>query len=134
MNMPVGTIGYLTLASFAVGDTNEDMFFEAMLDPCVLVQGTNVIAVEIHQSSPSSSDIGLDLMLTPILGERVCSADVSGDDGVVGVPDLLTVINSWGPCAPPPTDCPADLSPSCGDNAVGVPDLLEVINGWGPCV
>jgi hypothetical protein len=134
MNMPVGTIGYLTLASFAVGDTNEDMFFEAMLDPCVLVPGTNVIAVEIHQSSPSSSDIGLDLMLTPILGERVCSADVSGDDGVVGVPDLLTVINSWGPCAPPPTDCPADLSPSCGDNAVGVPDLLEVINGWGPCV
>lgn len=133
MNMPAGAIGYLTLASSAVADVNEDTFFEAMIDPCVLVEDANVIAVEIHQSAASSSDIGLDLMLTPIPGERICNADVSGDDGTVGVPDLLTVINSWGPCAPPPTDCPADLSPSCGDSTVGVPDLLEVINGWGPC-
>jgi hypothetical protein len=54
-----------------------------------------------------------------------CLADLSGDD-TVGVPDLLMVINAWGPCL----GCPADIS---GDNVVGVPDLLIVINAWGSC-
>lgn len=49
------------------------------------------------------------------------------DDGIVGVPDLLDVINHWGPCAAP---CPSDIS---GDGVVGVPDLLAIINHWGPC-
>lgn len=54
-----------------------------------------------------------------------CPADLTNDD-VVGVPDLLALINAWGPCA----CCPADLT---GDNTVGVPDLLALINAWGPC-
>lgn len=65
-----------------------------------------------------------------------CTAmTVPGDldcDGVVGVPDLLAVINSWGPCLPLPTPCPADVAPPpTGDGTVGVPDLLLIINNWG---
>jgi hypothetical protein len=58
-------------------------------------------------------------------------ADINGD-GVVGVPDLLAVINGWGACSVPcPPSCPADLAPNGGDCNVGVPDLLMVINNWG---
>ncbi len=49
--------------------------------------------------------------------------------GTVGVPDLLSLLASWGPC-PPKADCPADFD---GDGAVGVPDLLELLANWGPC-
>jgi hypothetical protein len=59
-----------------------------------------------------------------------CTGDFDSSGGV-GVPDLLAVINSWGPCGPP---CPADISPSgAPDGTVGVPDLLAIINAWGPC-
>lgn len=60
-----------------------------------------------------------------------CPADIAplGGDETVGVPDLLAVINSWGPC-PPLTACRADL---VVNQVVGVPDLLFVINNWGPC-
>lgn len=57
-----------------------------------------------------------------------CPADLNPNDGdgVVGVPDLLGIINKWGPCI----GCPEDHS---FDGQVGVPDLLFVINSWGPC-
>ena len=55
-------------------------------------------------------------------------ADLSGD-GIVGVPDLLLVINAWGPCEQP---CPEDIAPPPnGDGTVGVPELLMLINNWG---
>ena len=62
------------------------------------------------------------------LGECLCPADLDGD-GSVGVPDLLSLLGSWGPC-PPKGDCPADFDTS-GD--VGVKDLLLLLGAWGPC-
>jgi hypothetical protein len=65
----------------------------------------------------------------------LCIADIDCN-GIVGVPDLLAVINGWGPCGRPPATCNADIAPSVtthGDGTVGVPDLLRVINGWGMC-
>lgn len=60
-NMPTGAIGYRT---YAAGDaSDESTFLEKALSPGVLVPGTNVIAVEIHQSSASSSDVSFDLAL-----------------------------------------------------------------------
>jgi len=59
-----------------------------------------------------------------------CIGDINGDH-VVGVTDLLAVINNWGPCPPPcPPYCPADVNHDC---VVGVGDLLAVISHWGPC-
>jgi hypothetical protein len=50
--------------------------------------------------------------------------DITGD-GVVGIDDLIMVINSWGPC--PPVNCLADLN---DDGFVNIDDLLLLINNW----
>ena len=63
-NMPSETINYLTLSSLTVSGEEEDQFFESLITPADLVPGTNVIAVEIHQRSTSSSDISFNLTLT----------------------------------------------------------------------
>ena len=62
-NMPAGAIGYLTTASTAVSGSNESRFYKASVDPALLVAGDNVIAVEMHQSGPTSSDKSFDLRL-----------------------------------------------------------------------
>ena len=64
-NMPEGDIAFQTLASGVVGSTDETTFFEKAADPALLREGTNVVAVEIHQvSRTSSSDISFDLELS----------------------------------------------------------------------
>jgi len=60
-NMPADSIGYRTFASSAVGGDDEDAFFEYSVGSSDLDPGTNVLAVEIHQSSITSSDISFDL-------------------------------------------------------------------------
>jgi len=66
-NMPAGTVTYSTFATSAVGDADESTFFDFTFDNSNLVSGTNVLTVEIHQSSLSSSDISFDLSLNAIL-------------------------------------------------------------------
>ena len=55
-----------------------------------------------------------------------CSEDLNGD-GLVGVSDLLQVIDAWGACG---IVCAEDLD---SDGAVGVSDLLMMIDAWGDC-
>ncbi len=62
-NMPSGTITYVTLAASTVAGSEEDIFYEFNIDPAMLNIGENVIAVEIHQRSRSSSDISFDFSL-----------------------------------------------------------------------
>ncbi len=62
-NMPSGTINYLTHASSTIGGSDEDIFNEFIISSDQLVSGTNLIAVEIHQRSSSSSDISFNLEL-----------------------------------------------------------------------
>lgn len=63
VNMPSGTIAFATRASGSVGGSDEETFFDWALDPAGLIAGENIITVEVHQSSPSSSDLGFDLAL-----------------------------------------------------------------------
>ena len=61
-NMTVGTITYESLA--ATGADEVTLFdFEHALLPAQLIEGTNVLAVELHQSSPVSSDLVIDVEL-----------------------------------------------------------------------
>ena len=60
-NMPAGVITYSTTALGAVGGSDESAWFEHSLGSEALVQGQNVITVEVHQSSGSSSDLSFDL-------------------------------------------------------------------------
>jgi len=60
-NMPDGAIDYLTPAS---GNADETTFYEYALDGGLLAEGSNVLAVEVHQRSGGSSDISFDLELS----------------------------------------------------------------------
>ena len=42
---------------------DEDTYFHFALDPADLIEGTNVLAVEIHQHSGASNDVSFDLQL-----------------------------------------------------------------------
>ena len=57
---------------------------------------------------------------------RPTGASVPGDtdgNGAVDFTDLVTVLNTWGPC----DGCPADFD---GDGVVGFSDLVVVLTGW----
>src|SRR5207247_927163 len=62
-NMAAGLISANSLALTTVNAPEETAFFEAILSPATLLTGTNVVAVEVHQASPASSDLGFDLAL-----------------------------------------------------------------------
>lgn len=61
-NMPTGTITSSTLASVAIAGADETTYLSIPITG-QLYNGANVIAVEIHQSAASSSDIVFDLSL-----------------------------------------------------------------------
>jgi len=86
INMPGGNINYLTWASGSgvpVGGADESTFYMYDVDPDILLDGLNIIAVEIHQVSGTSSDISFDLELVgtiagsasaPIILDRTTTA------------------------------------------------------------
>jgi len=63
-NMPTGVITYTTRASTNASD--EDAFLEFDVPPSLLHSGANIVAVEIHQASATSSDISFDLAMEGI--------------------------------------------------------------------
>lgn len=73
-NMPTGVIAYTTLASLSVGGGEESTFFGEEVSTALLVPGTNVLAVEVHQQSVASSDVSFDLRLTGVLDGTRLSA------------------------------------------------------------
>ncbi len=75
-NMPTGNINYLTVTPTFTPTANENDFFNFILSSSDLVQGTNVIAIEIHQSSVTSSDLSFDLELRADYNE--CSSCIDG--------------------------------------------------------
>jgi hypothetical protein len=62
-NLPAGEITAETRASSAVGGTGEQTFVSWSVDPAALGAGDHVLAVEVHQAGPTSSDIVFDLAL-----------------------------------------------------------------------
>jgi hypothetical protein len=109
-NLPAGPIDYLTLAPNSIGGTEEYGYFAGSVSPSLLREGINVLAVEVHQTAPNSSDISFDLELSghrlpinqpPLVNAGTAqSIDISGaaqlsgsisDDGLPIPPGLLTV-------------------------------------------
>ncbi len=58
-----------TPASRAVAGGNESRYFDFLVDPSVLVEGTNTIAVEVHQHRGGSSDLSFDLSLEALVAK-----------------------------------------------------------------
>ena len=61
--MPDGTVNATTLATPGTSGVDETIFFNGSINPQFLVNGLNLIAVEIHQNLPWSSDLSFDLEL-----------------------------------------------------------------------
>lgn len=61
-NMP-STWNYTTYASSAIGGTDEGDYTTYYFSGSALVNGTNVIAVELHNATAGSSDLGFDMEL-----------------------------------------------------------------------
>ncbi|WP_445505945.1 metallophosphoesterase [Niallia sp. 03190] len=66
-NMPNGSIDFKTLASTGLYDYNELILSETPISPSLLQKGMNIIAVEVHQVHPTSSDLSFNLEL---IGEK----------------------------------------------------------------
>lgn len=107
-NMPGGFITSTTPASGNVAGGQEATFFEYSIDPTLLVEGENVLAVEIHQDDNGSSDISLDVHLLGVLGNPssaggvplvpgVNRIEVNAYDGQQGTGRLLgtTWVDVW---------------------------------------
>jgi hypothetical protein len=59
-NLPAGAITYLTEAPLSVDNATST----TNLSPSLLVAGQNLLAVEVHQNDPDSSDLSFDLELS----------------------------------------------------------------------
>ena len=59
--MPEGPITFQTFAGAVIG--SETAFFETNVNPALLLEGPNTLAVEVHQVSADSSDVSFDLQL-----------------------------------------------------------------------
>jgi len=62
-NMPAGTVNSKTVATSTIEGTAESVYIPFVIPNSCLVEGSNVIAVEVHQVSASSSDMAFDLDL-----------------------------------------------------------------------
>jgi hypothetical protein len=64
-NMPTGQVFFSTLSPMAIGGTNEFHYLLINTNADALINGVNVLAVELHQSA-GTSDAGFDLGLTGV--------------------------------------------------------------------
>ncbi len=91
-NLPSGTIISSTLAPSAVGGADESAWFSTIVDPTNLRTGTNVLAVEVHQNSATSSDVSFDLQL---IGSIVQNTSFRETFEGVTTPSLLNAHPEW---------------------------------------
>ncbi|NND04153.1 MAG: fibronectin type III domain-containing protein, partial [Acidimicrobiia bacterium] len=96
--LPSGSIEFDTRASSGVSGSAERTPIPFSVAPGLVVTGTNEIAVEIHQRSPSSSDISFDLQLTGLIDPDAGPPDEqppTSPDPVALVPSVTSVHVSW---------------------------------------
>jgi hypothetical protein len=106
-NMDDGMVNYLTTASSSLGSPVESEFSSFEIDSEYLLTGNNILAVEIHQSNSSSSDIGFDLEM---LSYRINAGSFISTNKNYNVTlnddiDLVAVYESNGQCI-----LPADIT------------------------
>ncbi|MBA4149759.1 MAG: lamin tail domain-containing protein [Verrucomicrobia bacterium] len=117
-NMPEGPVDYLTRAVNVVSEPEESMFFSQAVNSALLIAGTNLIAVELHQVNPNGTDAGFDLELggissgtnqapivhagtnfTITLPQDALLHGTVLDDGLPAVPGILSI--AWSTISGP---------------------------------
>ena len=72
-NMPTGSPAHSTLASTAISGAAENTEVSFTIPPCNFVNGSNVIAVEIHQNTANSTDLAFNMEMIGNVGGGVAS-------------------------------------------------------------
>lgn len=103
-NMPMGATASGTLAVSSV----ENAIVPATLSPILVVNGTNVVAVEVHQCAVNSSDLSFDLELVGSTGADATNAPSAGQTAA-------GTVLAWGDGYWGQTNVPPDLT-----NAVAI--------------
>ena len=84
-NMPAGAIAFASFATGTIPRADETNFFTTTINPRLLLNGANVVAVEVHQANRTSSDLSFDLALP---GQRFFAPRISRQ------PEDLAITNS----------------------------------------
>ncbi len=103
-NMDQGEVDYHTTAALSVPAASENIYLHREISAEQIVTGKNVLAVEIHQYSGTSSDISFDLALTadgPVSGKTIVieeseiKLDMDGDYRIIAsfrdLPQMLFI-------------------------------------------
>lgn len=77
VNMPEGTVKYSDYSSDPVWGGEEELYFDYSLNLSDMVEGNNILAVEIHQETGASYDVAFDLELIGQLGEEYDLEEIS---------------------------------------------------------
>ena len=124
--LPAGMIDATTLASAVVGGAAESALVAATHDVAALRAGENVVAVEVHQSSATSSDISFALEL---VASTTAAGVVRGPYLQAGTPTGIVV--RWRTDQPTPSRVwygasPAALAQSAGSDAPAVEHVVPL--------
>ncbi len=120
------------LDAWAIFDVSNTLQYWADApDPSSVNRGWAILPTGTDGWRCASSEFSVpgDRPILEVTFRTPCPADID-HNWTVNVSDLLSIINAWGRCSPPPINCLADTN---HDGFVNVSDLLAVINGWGPC-
>jgi hypothetical protein len=84
IDLPPGDLAADTLATKALGGELEQAFVPVLIPAVALRQGENLLAIEVRQSDPGSSDLSFDALLAYPLPDLATSAQAVKEDA----PDL----------------------------------------------
>ncbi|MGK0189130.1 MAG: hypothetical protein ACI9R3_004947 [Verrucomicrobiales bacterium] len=136
-NLPAGAVAFDTSAVAQSADDGRG-YREFSVDPSVLVDGDNVIAVGVHNRLPTSEDIAFDLglrALRPLPPERRTDYTLTIANGAGTVSSTITVLLNQEPLGTREwalaNGLAGDLSSSDTD-ADGLMDLVEFAVGTDP--
>ncbi|MDF7822785.1 lamin tail domain-containing protein [Pontiellaceae bacterium B12227] len=87
-----GSVSYLSPADSVAGGAGETTYYPFDINPSPLVNGDNVIAVEVHQYSGTSSDMSFDMEL---FAHRFGSGGGGGGSDIILDEDTVVKARSW---------------------------------------
>jgi WD40 repeat protein/energy-coupling factor transporter ATP-binding protein EcfA2 len=93
-NMPAGEIGYKTTAVATVDSVEQEQKFFDFDVTAALRPGRNLLAAEVHQQNPTSSDLGFDLELVAIGAIKEPARDLDGLEAIEARLDLPAELRS----------------------------------------
>lgn len=120
VNMPAGPVAFDTLANVTAAGEDESTWLETHVDPSVLIDGKNVVAVEVHQADRRSSDLSFALSIAAKSPDST-PALLRGPYLQQGTP--ASVVIRWR------TDIPSRSRVRFGTSA---DDLASVVDGTAP--